>query len=876
MENITVLNFGTYLSGPLTAKYLQQNGARIITIKPPKDSKHYKNEQNWNKNVVDELLEGQEVYYIDIKTDKNKIVELIKSADVLIENFRPFVMDRLGLSCEYCISLNKNILYVSIPGFNSSDNENNALKSWESIVLAKSGVFKDMGLNRQLMKIPASYSSLKLASTYASIFAAFSIVSKLFMYRRTGTLGDNKIEVSLASALSEALVHNSIKFEKPYSFMTERSKFLIEHPDVKLKYSELSDIMDPFFSHYMCADGIPFYLVAPSHKSHQIKTLSILGLSDLLSEIPLADPYGVSTKQKDGLGGVTTGFHSQFLRSKFKEKFLTKTSKQWEVLFGDGQVPTSAHRKFTDWLQSSHACESGLVHIDKSNKVKLGSLCWFHSCSKFTKDLKDPGIRGQFCLSGINVLDLSNVIAGPTIGMMLARMGANVTKIDNIIPSYAPDITVIYGLSANQGKRSALIDIKTKNGRRVLDSLISEADILIINTTDQNLKELQLDADSLRSINENILLVHFDAWGGPKESGFMKNYLGYDDNIQAALGIMERFGGGLHTVEEHAHIGTIDVIAGVATAFSSVCALLYAMNGNNYVSRCSLASVGQYIQYPFACGYIDELTNTALVSSDRKGTECRGEHLLNRCYEAKNGWFILVMNMTKCWEQVVELCTTIDTHIVVCTYEEAEHFLCDIFKTRSIQYWTMKLDCATLCELNCLSDIRREYTGLEMKFDGGSYQFLRTASEMGEIICIAPIAIRTSHIDNEIRFMSKYGNDTIEVLKFINLDYDESCMALKWCDTYLPYSNECPICYSSISKKYVLECEHIICKKCATVCMIERMKNCPLCRSSQETQRIHKQIQDFRKGYYDWRKGKSRGSHDNLGKLQKVQRSKSW
>ena len=75
-------------------------------------------------------------------------------------------------------------------------------------------------------------------------------------------------------------------------------------------------------------------------------------------------------------------------------------------------------------------------------------------------------------------------------------------------------------------------------------------------------------------INDKMILVHFDAWSGPNEKGQYSNYIGYDDNVQAASGIMERFGGGLHTAEEHAHIGTIDVIAGVACAANVVRALL--------------------------------------------------------------------------------------------------------------------------------------------------------------------------------------------------------------------------------------------------------------------------------------------------------------
>ena len=83
-------------------------------------------------------------------------------------------MHNLGLDYETCKALNPNLIYVSIPGIASTDPES-YIAAYESIIMAKAGVFRDMGFNRQLMGIEASYSSLPLASVYGSIHAIYGI-----------------------------------------------------------------------------------------------------------------------------------------------------------------------------------------------------------------------------------------------------------------------------------------------------------------------------------------------------------------------------------------------------------------------------------------------------------------------------------------------------------------------------------------------------------------------------------------------------------------------------------------------------------------------------------------------------------------------------
>jgi len=232
---------------------------------------------------------------------------------------------------------------------------------------------------------------------------------------------------------------------------------------------------------------------------------------------------------------------------------------------------------------------------------------------------------------------------------------------------------VLYGLAANVGKRSVLLDVtdnSPRGGRDAFERLISRSDVLVANATSDSLARLGCSPSHLAALQPDLVLCRFDAWGGPNEgAGPRAQHLGYDDNVQAALGIMERFGGGLGRVEEHAHIGTIDVIAGVGGAVATVAALYLRETRRKLrrndppsssntppppppppppprrsllVARASLAALGLCVQFPFCCGVPSDLAAEACVAPATLGPLCRGEHALLRCYEAADGEWLLL------------------------------------------------------------------------------------------------------------------------------------------------------------------------------------------------------------------------------------------
>ena len=278
-------------------------------------------------------------------------------------------MARLGLDAETCAALNPRLVYVSLPGFASTepDAARRGVAAWEGVVLADAGVFRDMGLNRQLRGIAASYTPLPLASAYASVLGALGATLALRSRAANGGRGDI-VEVPLAAALLDGLSHNSLSFPCPERHVCARSRALRAAPP-SLSYDEVKELLDPFWASYECADGRPFYLVAPGHGPHQQRTLAALGLTKVAARlgVPLASPYATSGGHSGaaphaGIGGSSVGQPwAAPLRAAISAAFLRRSAFEWEVALGAARVPCAAHRTAAEWARSSHVRESGLL-----------------------------------------------------------------------------------------------------------------------------------------------------------------------------------------------------------------------------------------------------------------------------------------------------------------------------------------------------------------------------------------------------------------------------------------------------------------------------------------------------------------------------------
>jgi crotonobetainyl-CoA:carnitine CoA-transferase CaiB-like acyl-CoA transferase len=144
-------------------------------------------------------------------------------------------------------------------------------------------------------------------------------------------------------------------------------------------------------------------------------------------------------------------------------------------------------------------------------------------------------------LDGVRVLDLTTVVMGPYATQILADLGADVVKVEppegdvmrHAWPFRHPGMGHIF-LNANRNKRSAVLDLKTKDGREACLALAARADVLVYNIRPQAMARLKLSYEEVKAVNPKIIYV---GCFGYSQRGPYAARAAYDDLIQGAAGI---------------------------------------------------------------------------------------------------------------------------------------------------------------------------------------------------------------------------------------------------------------------------------------------------------------------------------------------------
>ena len=167
-------------------------------------------------------------------------------------------------------------------------------------------------------------------------------------------------------------------------------------------------------------------------------------------------------------------------------------------------------------------------------------------------------------LHGLKVLELANVLAGPTVGQFFAELGAEVLKVEAPggdvtrswrLPNEQPKAgRSAYFCAANWGKRSRVIDLRTDEGKLELQPLLAEADVLLTSYKAGDAARFGLDAESLRLQHPRLIIGEISGYGANDPR------VGYDAIVQAEAGFT--YLNGNNTTDYHKMpVALVDLLA---------------------------------------------------------------------------------------------------------------------------------------------------------------------------------------------------------------------------------------------------------------------------------------------------------------------------
>lgn len=257
-------------------------------------------------------------------------------------------------------------------------------------------------------------------------------------------------------------------------------------------------------------------------------------------------------------------------------------------------------------------------------------------------------------LSGMKVIDLTHVMAGPTCTLMLADMGADVIKVEKVpdgddtrrsVPPKIGDEAAAF-MMMNRNKRGIALNLKTEGGRKVLRRLLQDADVVVENYRPGTMEKLGFDYEELRKTNPGLIYCALSGFG---RSGPYGHRGGFDLVAQAMSGLMSITGEGPGRAPVKCGAPVTDITCGILAAMGILAAYSHRLQtGKGQMVDTSL----------FEAGIIQTYWQSAIALATGKAPGPMGSaHPLNapyQAFEASDGWIVIGGSNQRNWLRALE------------------------------------------------------------------------------------------------------------------------------------------------------------------------------------------------------------------------------
>lgn len=259
---------------------------------------------------------------------------------------------------------------------------------------------------------------------------------------------------------------------------------------------------------------------------------------------------------------------------------------------------------------------------------------------------KDKEKKGA--LSGIRVLDLTRVLAGPFCTMLLGDMGAEIIKIET--PGHGDDSRryppfigeeSAYFMNLNRNKKSLVLNLKNPKAKEILLNLVEKSDVILENFRPGTMEKLGVGYETIKARNPDIVYSCISGFG---HSGPYKDLPGYDIIGQAMGGIMS-ITGWPDSPPTRTGTAIADVLAGLNACVGILAGLLAVRNGGT----------GQKVDIALVDSVVSAMETIIQIYLVEKRVPQRTGNRYEFIYpydtfKAKDGWIIIAVGNNKLWE----------------------------------------------------------------------------------------------------------------------------------------------------------------------------------------------------------------------------------
>ncbi len=287
-------------------------------------------------------------------------------------------------------------------------------------------------------------------------------------------------------------------------------------------------------------------------------------------------------------------------------------------------------------------------------------------------------------LTGIKLVDLSQVIAGPYGPSLLADTGADVIKVETLQGEIARGLASSY-LSLNRGKRGISLDLQQTAGKDVLYRLAGWADVLVENFRPGVVNRLKVDYETLRAINPRLIYLSVSAFGA---TGPYAHRPGFDPLLQAMTGT-ERAQGGRHNPPVFLRIAITDYVTAM-TAAAAITFALYQREKTRHGEHLhtSLLRNGLFINAEAFTRYPGR-PERVLPDAGQYGLGP-----LDRMYQTLDGWLFIYVEGAPSHFEALRSVTGIGSELGIDEPDALADALSAVFATRTTEAWLEALEAA--------------------------------------------------------------------------------------------------------------------------------------------------------------------------------------